>query len=223
MTTRWQQYVRNGIAAHAGPVPFALDQWAFLAPVFYAVRRARPGGGRVLDVGCGAGTFTALLAHHGYDVVGVDNDLTIVAYAQQMIDYFRSPARVEHADAFNLSAYHGRFDLALSLGVVEHFEPQVTTELLREQSRCAEAVVVVVPARYTKYTGHVTDERLYSRSQVNELARNAGLDVIESFVFGEVPTAVARNLERALPGVAYRRLKHLLTYAMGICCVGRRR
>jgi hypothetical protein len=49
----------------------------------------------------------------------------------------------------------------------------------------------------------------------------AGIDVIESFVYGEVPTLMARNLERCLPGIIYRQIKQLFSYGMGICCAGR--
>ena len=38
---------------------------------------------------------------------------------------------------------------------------------------------------------------------------------------GRWKDAVA-DLERALPGAIYRRLKHAFSYAMGIGCVGRR-
>jgi SAM-dependent methyltransferase len=192
----------------------------FLFPVFLAIRRALPAGGRVLDVGCGAGIFTALLAHHGFQAVGIDEDPDIVAYAREMIDYFRSPAQVEQGSAFDLSRYHGRFDLVYSLGVVEHYDSEVTVRLIQEQARCARLVVVAVPTRYTRYAAPVTDERLYRRRQVVALVRRAGARVRESFVYGEVPTRVARNLERCLPGVVYRRVKQIWTYGMGTCCVG---
>ncbi|MGH7408564.1 MAG: class I SAM-dependent methyltransferase [Candidatus Methylomirabilales bacterium] len=223
MTERWKSYVTQGVQAAGGPIPFALSQWTFLFPIFLAIRTALPSGGKVLDVGCGAGTFTALLAHHGFQVVGVDEDPDIVAYAGEMVEYFRSHARVEQASAFDLSRYHGRFDLVYSLGVVEHFEPEVTVQLIREQARCARVVLVAVPTRFTRYTGPVTDERLYRRRQVGLLVRRAGLRVRELFIYGEVPSRVARNLERLLPGVIYRRMKHIYTYGMGICCVGERR
>ncbi len=222
MTKRWKQYVTDGVSAAGGPIPFALTQWAFLFPVFLAIRRRLPSGGKVLDVGCGAGIFTALLACHGFQVVGIDEDAEIVAYAEQMIAYFRSSARVEQANAFDLSRYHGQFDLVYSLGVVEHFEPEGTVQLVREQARCGRVVVVSVPTRFTQYAAPVTDERLYRRRQLSDLVRMAGLRVKESFVYGEVPTGVATNLERVLPGMIYRRVKHLWTYGMGICCAGER-
>lgn len=222
MSERWREYVGRGIEAAGGPIPFALTQWMFLFPVFLAIRRARPEGGRLLDVGCGAGVFTALLAHHGYAATGIDDDEDIVAAARDTVRYFRSSASIERASAFDLQAFHSRFDLVFSLGVVEHFDADVTVALLVEQLRCAPAVLTVVPTRYTAASGKVTDERLYNRRQVEALMRRAGGRVTESFVFGEVPSRLRRNAERVLPGIVDRRLQHLLTWGMGVCVVGER-
>ncbi len=222
MTERWRGYVTQGVQAAGGPIPFALSQWTFLFPIFLAIRRALPSGGKVLDVGCGAGIFTALLAHHGFQVVGVDEDPDIVAFAGGMVDYLRSPAQVEKGSAFDLSRYYGKFDLVYSLGVVEHFEPAVTVQLIHEQARCSRFVLVAVPTRYSRYAAPVTDERLYRRRQVCNLVHRAGLLVRESFVYGDVPTRTAVSLGGCLPRVFYRRLRHFWTYGMGICCVGER-
>lgn len=223
MTERWRHYIIEGVRAAGGPVPFALSQWAFLFPVFLAIRRILPDGGKVLDVGCGAGIFTALLAHHGYDVVGIDEDPEVVAFAGEMLDFFRSSARVEQGSAFDLRRHHGQFDLVYSFGVVEHFDPDVTVRLLEEQARCSPVVLVTVPTRFTCYAAPVTDERLYRRRALDRLLRRAGLRIRESFIYGDVPTAPARNLERLLPAILYRRLKHACTYGMAICSVGERR
>jgi len=223
MTERWKEYVTQGVQVAGGPIPFALKQWTFLLPIFSAILRTLPSGGKVLDVGCGAGIFTALLAHHGFQIVGVDEDPEIVAYAKGMVDFFRSSARVEQGSGFDLSRHYDQFDLVFSLGVVEHFEPAETIRLIQEQARCGRFVLVAVPTRFTKYAAPVTDERLYRRRQVSALARRAGVRVKESFVYGEVPSGLARNMGRLLPKVIYRGMQHLCTYAMGICCVGERR
>lgn len=222
MTERWKAYITQGVNAAGGPIAFALSQWMFSFPLFLAIRRVLPSGGKVLDVGCGAGIFTALLAHHGFQVVGIDEDPDIVAYAKEMTGYLRSPARVEQGNAFDLCRYYAQFDLVYSLGVVEHFEPAVTVRLIEEQARCARFILVAVPTRFTRYAAPVMDERLYRRRQVSDLVRRAGVRVKESFVYGEVPTRIARNLERFLPGILYRRVKHVWTYGMGIGCLGER-
>src|SRR5947207_309287 len=111
MTPRWREYIEKGIRDAGGPVPFALGQWAFLAPIVYTISQSVPRGARILDVGCGAGVFTALLAHNGYEVVGLDQDTDIVSLAREMVSYFHSPARIEEASAEDLSAYYGNFGL----------------------------------------------------------------------------------------------------------------
>ncbi len=222
MTERWQQYIAGGLQQAGGPVRFAVEQWMFLFPLYLAIRRELPHGGRLLDVGCGAGAFTSLLTAQGFSAVGVDQDAEVVARAREVGRALGGQAQFEQADAFDLSPFHGQFDLAYSIGVVEHFDRHVTVSLLQEQARCAGAVLAAIPTQFVKYAGVITDERIYTRPQLDAMVREAGLTVSQSFVYGEVPTGLARNLERALPGVLYRRLKHAFSYAMGIGCVGRR-
>ena len=222
MTTRWREYIEKGIRDAGGPVPFGLNQWAALFPIFLTISQALRSGSKILDVGCGAGIFTAMLAHHGYQVTGVDQDPEIVNLAKEMVEYFRSPAQIEQASAGDLSRYHGTLDLVFSLGVLEHFDREETVRLIQEQARCAKLVLVAVPTQYTRYTGPVTDERLYRRGQLETIVRDAGLAVRCSYVYGEVPTRLARNLERFLPRPAHIRLKNVLTYGMGLMVLGER-
>jgi 2-polyprenyl-3-methyl-5-hydroxy-6-metoxy-1,4-benzoquinol methylase len=222
MTQRWRQYIEGGVQQAGSPLRFAVEQWMFLFPLYLAIRKALPQGGRILDVGCGAGAFTSLLSMYGFETVGVDQDADVVAHARQVAGMLGGNATFEQADAFDLSPFHGRFDLAYSIGVVEHFDRGVTISLIEEQARCARFVLVAIPTQFTKYSAVITDERIYTRPQLEAMVRDAGLAVADSFVYGEVPTSLARNLERALPGALYRQLKHAFSYAMGIGCVGRR-
>jgi SAM-dependent methyltransferase len=47
------------------------------------VTRLLPSGGSVLDAGCGIGRVAVELARRGYDVVGVDNDTSMLDVARQ--------------------------------------------------------------------------------------------------------------------------------------------
>lgn len=219
MTERWHKYIESGVQAEGGPTPFALKQWEFLAPITAAIGRAVQARARLLDVGCGAGIYSSLLSHHGYAVVGIDEDPRIVQVARDMADYLRASASFEEGSAFDLSRWHDRFDLVYSLGVIEHFDADVTVRLLQEQARCAPVIVAAIPTRHTRLSGPLTDERLYSRRQFERLVASAGLRIRESFVYGDLPTRTAVNLGRVLPKVVHRPLRHILTYGMGLCCV----
>jgi SAM-dependent methyltransferase len=69
----------------------------------------RHGGSRLLDVGCGTGTHSALLAERGYDVTAIDLSPEMVAQARA-----KSPAmEVQCADVAELEA--GSFSVCISL------------------------------------------------------------------------------------------------------------
>ena len=76
-----------------------------------------PPGARVIDLGCGSGTFTALLARHGFDCVGLDISAKLVAVGR------RKHPQIEFVagDIERLPFPAASFDGALLSGVVHHF------------------------------------------------------------------------------------------------------
>src|SRR5216683_7113648 len=72
---------------------------------------------RIADLGCGSGTFTALLARAGYDCVGLDISAKLVAVGR------RKHPRIEFVagDIERLPFPDASFDGALLSGVVHHF------------------------------------------------------------------------------------------------------
>ena len=95
---------------------------AYLLP---ATRHMLGDARRVLDVGCGNGAVTAMLAQLGYDVVGVDASLDGIEIARSA---FRN-IRFEHVAASeDMLEVLGEepFDAVISLEVVEHvFDPHL--------------------------------------------------------------------------------------------------
>src|SRR5437870_7942634 len=95
-----------------------------------------PPGARVIDLGCGSGTFTALLARAGFDYVGLDISAKLVAVGR------RKHPRIEFVagDIERLPFPAASFDGALLSGVVHHFpDPspcaKETFRLLRPRGR----------------------------------------------------------------------------------------
>ena len=86
-------------------------------------------GARVLDAGCGTGRVAVELARRGYDVVGVDNDASMLGVAREEAPHLRW---VED-DLAGLDLQE-RFDLVVAAGNVVVFlapgsEPEVVRRL----------------------------------------------------------------------------------------------
>jgi SAM-dependent methyltransferase len=97
------------------------------APREAALRLLGPGSGRLLDVGCGTGTHTAVFAEHGWRVVGVDLSADQLQLARARgVD-------VLQADAADLPFESEEFDAVVS--VWTHTDVEDFPLLLREVVR----------------------------------------------------------------------------------------
>ena len=95
---------------------------------------ALPSRAQVVDLGCGSGAFTQLLARSGYDAVGLDISGKLIAVGQRKHpDIAFLQGDIEH-----LPFADGSFDGVLLSGVVHHFP---------DPSRCAAEVFRVLRPR----------------------------------------------------------------------------
>ncbi|MDP9083613.1 MAG: class I SAM-dependent methyltransferase [Pseudomonadota bacterium] len=80
-----------------------------------------PAGTRVLDVGCGVGRWSRLLAARGADVTGVDLSPTMIAQAQRRAaaDGVADRCRFQVQDLSRLDV-GAKFDLVLGVTVLQH-------------------------------------------------------------------------------------------------------
>lgn len=221
MSERWKDYFDGHNAFDTNWLQSAVPHWGFHETLYGNIQRYCPQGGRILDVGCGPGWSSMYLAAQGYASTGVDNEASLVELARSQASRLGSSAKFEVADAFDLSAYHGKFDLAFSCGVLEHFERETTIQLLAEQARCAKHVIIQIPTRYTAYAGGITDERIYSVSELAKIVKDSGMSVESTFGYGELSaTPIHRLLRLGLPRALWRVAQNA-GYAYAIAAVGR--
>lgn len=104
------------------------------------------GDRRVLDIGCGDGTYTIELFYRGKcaSIHGVDPAQSAIEIAQQKADHGQITFAV--CDAYELPYEANSFDIAYIRGVLHHLDRPINA--LREALRVAPTLVVVEPNGY---------------------------------------------------------------------------
>jgi SAM-dependent methyltransferase len=173
----------------------------YLAPA--VLRLLRKGGARrVLDLGCGNGTFTARMVEAGYEVVGADASPSGIGIAARLV-----PAAqfLEHSLEHPLPLQlHGQFDAVTAVEVIEHLPiPRLLCARAREALRPDGQFIVTTPYHgYLKnlalaVTGQLDSHwqawrdgghiKFFSRGTVTGLIRHEGFEVTGFVRVGRIP------------------------------------
>ena len=193
------------------------QEWYHLQPIFDVVENTVPTTCRLVEVGSGLGLTALYFASAGYDVTGIDINPQAIAFAQESIQpLFPESLHFKTGDAFHLERPEKRFDLAYSLGVVEHFDRNQTVELLQRQATIARFVLAVIPTPFTRYAGGIHNERFYGRFGLRSIAEDAGLRVHKLFGYGDIPSPFHTTIRRWAPPALISWLRDYVSYGMGV-------
>ena len=109
----------------------------------YLKFRSPRAGGRAVDLGCGSGVHTALLAQHFTEVLAVDLSAPMLAYARQLRP--RANVRYERRDLADVTPWRdGQFDFVLSAYTLHHVpDPELALLEMRRLVRPGGQLVVV--------------------------------------------------------------------------------
>lgn len=119
----------------------------------------RRAAGSVLEVGIGSGAQSAILSRWIRRTVSIDNDGRILEAARPNLDRLGPKVSLVSADAFAMPFRDQSFGVAVSQGLMEHFDDAGIAGLVNEQLRVCRSVVFSVPSdRYPRQD--VGDERL---------------------------------------------------------------
>lgn len=165
-------------------------------------------GRRVIDIGCGDGTYTAEIVQlgHAAEATGVDPAGNAIRAAQARAGDL--PVAFFEASAYSLPYEADSFELAQLRGVLHHVERP--RDALREALRVAPRVVVIEPNGYnvglkllervSRY--HVEhDERSYAPRTLDRWIRELGARVEARMFAGFVPMFSPDRLARAMKRV----------------------
>jgi len=155
----------------------------FNAWVFSCFRRYL--GRNVLEVGCGSGNFTTLIAADGHKVTGCDLHAPYVEIARARLAAYPE-ARVLCADATQ-AEFGGGYDTVVLLDVLEHIEDDVGfLTHLRATLLPGGRIILKVPANRWLFCGMDTaigHYRRYDKSSLRDKLRAGGFEVVEQLHF----------------------------------------
>jgi SAM-dependent methyltransferase len=95
----------------------------------------RAGVRRVLDAGCGVGRQLVPLAQHGFQMVGVDREAAVLPVLKKNLAAAALSAPLLQADLRRLPLAAGRFDLVVSINVINHGDAATFRDYCRELDR----------------------------------------------------------------------------------------
>lgn len=138
--------------------------WPETGPTPHVVRlveKAGPGRGRrALDLGCGEGRHTILLARKGYDVTAFDLEPLALEKARAAVRKAGLKARYQAGDALNPGFEDGAFDLVLDYGCFHHV---VTRDWPRYRRQIARLLApggrLILSVFSTKFRHHPGERR----------------------------------------------------------------
>jgi 2-polyprenyl-3-methyl-5-hydroxy-6-metoxy-1,4-benzoquinol methylase len=152
------------------------DRSLILRELITQIRRVASSPTMVIEVGCGSGLTSVLLASMGYKVTAADANAQLVKKVKRFEAAFPNLISVQ-ADMFRMGFKDKNFDIAFSQGVLEHYCDDDIIRALLEQKRIAQIVVIDVPNGRGKI-GDYGDERSISPLQWRKLIRTSGLVIV---------------------------------------------
>jgi len=165
---KWQSFYVD----RARPCPFFglapdenLDEW---------IREGLVAPGRALDLGCGNGRNSLLLARNGFDVQAVDYSESAAVWAKEEIAKAGVAVSVQCRSVFELQLERGSQDLVYDAGCFHHIAPHRRHEYVRLVADALKPAGVLGLVCFTPEGGSgLSDEEVYEH---NSLRGGLGYD-----------------------------------------------
>lgn len=123
---------------------------------------------KILEVGIGTGSMSIFLSFLGFEVTALDNNNKVISKAKQLSKKLNGKVNFILGDAFKLDFKDKSFDVIFHQGLLEHFSDRQIFELLDEQLRVGNRVVLSVPNNLYKQKDF-GNERLLSKAYWDNL------------------------------------------------------
>ena len=149
------------------------------------------------------------MASEGYDVTGIDVDENIIKLAEELEEGYFNSKKVKYIkkSMFELDFEEKQFDLAYSVGVLEHFDDDMIMNTIKQQLRIAKKVIIVIPTKWfdDDETLHGDDRFLTLKHWRNMINKSGGKIIKEySYPFKQKHYFSLTNIRKIFRPKAYR-------------------
>ena len=165
--------------------------------------------GKILEVGSGTGIVCSQLASEGFNVTGIDVNEHIIKLAEELEKEYFGERKVKYIkkSMFELDFQEKEFDLAYSVGVLEHFDDNMIMDTIKQQLRIAKKVIIVIPTKWfdDDETLHGDDRFLTLKHWRNMINKSGGKVIKEySYPFKQKYYQRIKNIRKIFRPKAYR-------------------
>lgn len=151
---------------------------------------------KVLDIGCGRGSFGTVRSERDVEVVGVDIDSGALQVASE-----KEEAILCDLESGALPFKENTFDGIIAKDILEHLSDptEILTEMRRVLEQGGRAVISVPMAKPKVVWGDYTHVRGFTEDALRTMVRDFGFEVISISPMGGIPGVGRLGLTRALP------------------------
>lgn len=160
--------------------PYLAGRYAL---VLELLERAGLAGGKLLDIGCGDGALSYLMAMSGWDVTGLDYSPTGLGYAREKFREEGARASLMRGDSCRLPVKDGSLDAVVAADIIEHLAEQEA--FLSEVHRVLKpggAAVITTPVKVTETPVDPEHVREFSADEFRETLGRffGGVKIVQS-------------------------------------------
>lgn len=197
---------------------FEREKWRFEKEILPLINL--PKSARILDIGCGSGSFLKALLENGYsDITGIDLSEEQVKLAHQL-----GVSQVQQGDLVEfLNAADRKFDLISGMDIIEHFTKNELVELLKLIQNHLNPHGIALfrtpnldaPLATVYANGDFTHENYMNASSAQQVMMACGFEDVQVFESNmQIPDALKEILRKVIFFVLKFRFK-LTLFATG--------
>ena len=197
---------------------FEREKWRFEKEILPLINL--PKSARILDIGCGSGSFLKALSEQGYtEIAGIDLSEEQVKLAHQL-----GVTQVQQGDLVDfLNAADHKFDLISGMDIIEHFTKNELVDLLRliqnHLNPCGIAIFrtpnLDAPMATVYANGDFTHENYMNASSAQQVLMACGFEQVQVFESNmQIPNALKEIIRKVVFSLLKFRFK-LTLFATG--------